>query len=93
MTMRARKAAFTMAAVLLLVLTGAALFIAWFQVHDCADALRRTHPLFDRELNRSLAPQCAAYREQNTRIRWLSLAALLSSIILWWLPRRWNRLA
>ena len=93
MAMRARKAAFSTAAVLLLVLTGVALVIAWFQVDDCADALRRTHPLFDRDLHRSLASRCAAYREQNAQIRWLSLAALLGSIVLWWFPRQSNRLA
>ena len=88
MTKRSWRVLSVVAIAFLLALTGAALFITWFQVDDCAEALRKTDSLFFRDLHRSLVSECAGYREQFTSMKWLSLLALAAAIALWWLPRR-----
>lgn len=86
MTKRPWKIASDIAIALLLALTAVALFLTWFQVDDCAEAMRRTDRFS--ELHRSIVPRCAAYREQYTSMKWLSLLALVAAGLLWWLPRR-----
>ncbi|MNE11439.1 hypothetical protein D3C80_1041970 [compost metagenome] len=72
---------------LLILTTATVLYLAWFQIDDCAGAMRQTGGQ-NPELFRSLAPQCAAYEANYTKLKWLSLLALPVTLILWWLPRR-----
>ena len=71
----------------LLLLIAAGLLITWFQVDDCAEALRKTDSLFFRDLHSSLILECAGYRERYTAMKWASLLAVTAMVALWWLPR------
>lgn len=88
MTMRAWRVGSVLAIGVLLLLTAAGLLITWFQVDDCAEALRKTDSLFLRDLHRSLVSECAGYREQYSAMKWGSLLAVIAMVALWWLPRR-----
>lgn len=88
MTMRAWRVVSVLAIGALLLLTAVGLLITWFQVDDCAEALRKTDSLFFRNLHRSLVSECAGYREQYTAMKWGSLLAMIAVVALWWFHRR-----
>lgn len=88
MSMRAWRVVSILAIGTLLLLTAAGLLVTWFQVDDCAEALRKTDSLFFRDLHRSLVFKCAGYREQHTAMKWGGLLAVVAVVALWWFPRR-----
>lgn len=87
MTQRHWKVASTIAIAVLGLIAAVALYLAWFQVDDCAGAMRQTEQQSP-ELYRSLVPQCAAYGETYSKLKWLSLLVLPLAFALWGLPRR-----